>query len=92
MEKSKATNKFKILKTILFSLLLVLSYVASVYVKGFAKTNTRLLYLLVFVFLGFCSFYIVYYIIRFFSRTIVDNSAELLYCIFVDFKATYRVR
>lgn len=68
MEKSKATNKFKILKTILFSLLLVLSYVASVYVKGFAQTNTRLLYLLVFVFLGFCSFYIVYYIIYFITN------------------------
>ena len=65
MDKSKVKNNRKILKTILFSLLLILSYLSSVYVYGFERTNARFIYLIVFSIIGFCLFYIVYYIIYF---------------------------
>ncbi|MBQ9782533.1 MAG: hypothetical protein IJW26_05075, partial [Clostridia bacterium] len=68
MEKSNVKNKTKIFKTIFFLTLLILSYIISVYVKGFSQTNSRIIHLIVFAIIGFCSFYIVYYIIYIFTK------------------------
>ncbi len=65
MSKSKVKKDKNVLKTILLVMLLILSYISSVFVYGFTKTNTRFFYLIIFSLVGFCLFYIVYYIIYF---------------------------
>ncbi len=67
MSKTNVKNKPKILKTLILSLLLILSYSCSVYINGFKITNSRFVYLIVFTLIGFIVFYIVYYIIYFFT-------------------------
>ncbi len=68
MSSTKNKDKNKIIKFLLLSLLLILSYVISVIVNGFGVTNLRFLYLLIFIFAGFLAFYLIYFIIYFITK------------------------